>query len=486
MTDPIGPTTSPSGTTPPETTPPATGVVPALLWNIVAGTRLALMLPVRRNSFRTSIHQAVLVILAAILVQATVQYFEVPPRRQFSIFGLTREVAIYGVMLLAAYCAVGVQRATASLSAFLVLTVSTFPLVTLAWAIIRFAVPAELWYAGGTYELAMVVAILWPLAVAYRAVRLIHRAEPAKAMVVAGIYGALFIGPAFLVPQIPIWSSLGPPQTAEETETPTYQPVDVGGTYYRQARLLDEAYKSLRRHRPGIPDLYFVGFGGYARQDVFLREVRQVRALFDQRFDTTGRSAILVNNYATIEDTPLANGNNLQRLLGEVAARMDVEEDILFLFLTSHGSRDHRLSAQFWPLQHNDLGSEDLADYLDQSGIKWRVIVVSACYAGGFIDSLADENSLIITAARHDRRSFGCSHEAEWTYFGRAFFDEQLRAEYSFTEAFDAAVAVIAEREQAEELPPSEPQIHIGSAIGERLDALRSRIEADGEAAPTN
>ena len=37
--------------------------------------------------------------------------------------------------------------------------------------------------------------------------------------------------------------------------------------------------------------------------------------------------------------------------------------------------------------------------------------------------------TIVVAAAGPDKKSFGCSHEAEWTHFGKAFFDEALRAE---------------------------------------------------------
>jgi hypothetical protein len=96
-----------------------------------------------------------------------------------------------------------------------------------------------------------------------------------------------------------------------------------------------------------------------------------------------------------------------------------------------------------------------LRGMLDASGIKNRVIVVSACYAGGFIDKLKDDNTLIVAAAAPDRNSFGCSNENDWTYFGKAYFDEGLRQTTSFTRAFEIAKPLIEERERREKYDPS-------------------------------
>ncbi|MBI3343396.1 MAG: hypothetical protein HY028_00695 [Gammaproteobacteria bacterium] len=53
--------------------------------------------------------------------------------------------------------------------------------------------------------------------------------------------------------------------------------------------------------RPGISDLYFVGMGSYALQDVFMKEVRYIQRQFDERFDTRGRSVSLINNEKTAQ-----------------------------------------------------------------------------------------------------------------------------------------------------------------------------------------
>ena len=148
----------------------------------------------------------------------------------------------------------------------------------------------------------------------------------------------------------------------------------------------------------------------------------------------------------------------------------------MFVFLTSHGSRDHVLSTSFWSLDLNGLSAARLKEVLDLSEIKWRVLVVSACYSGGFIDVLKDENTLIMTAARADRNSFGCSNLNDFTYFGQAYFEERLRQDFSFVEAFHDARQAIAAREKQEGLTPSQPQIHIGSAIESKLAELEARL----------
>ncbi|MBP0661851.1 hypothetical protein J8J07_23315, partial [Mycobacterium tuberculosis] len=78
------------------------------------------------------------------------------------------------------------------------------------------------------------------------------------------------------------------------------------------------------------------------------------------------------------------------------------------------------------PLALDNVDAKWLRQSLDKSGIKWRVIVVSACYSGSFINGLKSPETLVITASAANKSSFGCSNEAEYTYFGQAFFAESL------------------------------------------------------------
>lgn len=242
--------------------------------------------------------------------------------------------------------------------------------------------------------------------------------------------------------------------------------------FYRQPQLLESALAALKPERPGHVDLYFIGAAGYASQGVFMREVNSVSGLFDERFDTAGRSIRFINNAATAAEVPIFSVTALERALTRIAGLMNRDEDMLFLFMTSHGSSEHRFSLDLGDMRFNEIAPAVLRKLLDDSGIKHRIIVVSACYSGGFVEALRDDNTLVITAAAADRNSFGCSNENDFTYFGKAYFDEALRKTWSFTEAFEMARPVIAARERAQEYTPSEPQIAVGKNIAPVLETF--------------
>jgi hypothetical protein len=249
-----------------------------------------------------------------------------------------------------------------------------------------------------------------------------------------------------------------------------------------QDGMLARQLRGLASSRPDVSDIYFLGVAGYGHQDVFMHEVRYAQRLFDERFDTAQRSLTLINNATTLREAPLASPANLRQALAGIAQHMDTERDLLFLFMTSHGN-PNAFSTFFGGIVEPTISPAELAAALDDAGIRWRVIVISACYSGSFVDALRDDRTLVITAARADRTSFGCSNTATFTYFGEAFLAEGLRERLSFVQAFDLARRRVTAREKAENLTPSEPQRAVGRKMAGKLREIETRLKAAQAAA---
>ena len=232
-------------------------------------------------------------------------------------------------------------------------------------------------------------------------------------------------------------------------KTPTLSEV----AFYRQPALLQEDLAHVAQGRLGVSEWYFMGVAGYAGQDVFASEIEQARQLFDLRFGTKGRSISLINNAHTWEQAPIASRTSIAATLKDIGSKMNGDEDVLFLTLSSHGVVDEdgtptgELVLDNEPLTLNDIDPQWLKESLDASGIRWRVIVVSACYSGAFIDALASPTTAIITASSATNPSFGCTHDADLTYFGHAFFVESLRKHTSFESVYQHTVRRVTERE---------------------------------------
>jgi hypothetical protein len=218
---------------------------------------------------------------------------------------------------------------------------------------------------------------------------------------------------------------------------------NVEAALYSQRALLSKELSELAPRDPNAINLYLLAVAGDGSQEVFRREVDFVRGQFDARFHTRGHSIELVNSRNTVEQLPMATVTSIRESLKAIAASMDREQDILFLFLTSHGSQDRELALDIEGMEFPALTAEQLGAVVRETGIRWKVVVVSACYGGGFIDALRDDSTLVIAAARRDRRSFGCADESDFTYFGRAFFKEALPESGSFQAAFARAAQLI-------------------------------------------
>lgn len=249
-------------------------------------------------------------------------------------------------------------------------------------------------------------------------------------------------------------------------------PDSLASGLLEQGRLLDAAIAKLPASTPAI-ELYVLTLAGDGKQSVFMREADYVGDLLQERFAAHGRIT-LVNHRDHLADRPLATSASLGHSIQALAERSG-KEDLIFIYLTSHGSAQHELNLDQPRLQLDDLPADELAALLAPLKDRHKVLVISACYSGGFIPKLKDEKTLVITAARADRVSFGCSEENDFTYFGRALFAEALQQTDDLQRAFDLAKASVAEREETDGFEPSEPQIWPAKAVLAQWRKLREQ-----------
>lgn len=239
----------------------------------------------------------------------------------------------------------------------------------------------------------------------------------------------------------------------------------------RQPVMIDAQVRAISEHAPPGPQAYFLGFAGVGEERVFAQEIELAAARLAGRFGLADRSLRLVNDQRDLEAYPLASVAALHYALKALGRIMD-DDDVLFLALSSHGWKDATLAISNPGMRPDALSAKDLARMLDEAGIRWRVIVISACYAGSFIKPLADEHTILITAAAKNRPSFGCGADSELTYFGEAFYRDALPAAPTLRAAFDSAKFEITMREKAERERPSNPQAYFGRLMEAKLEEL--------------
>ncbi|QXH61417.1 C13 family peptidase [Pseudomonas azerbaijanorientalis] len=239
-----------------------------------------------------------------------------------------------------------------------------------------------------------------------------------------------------------------------------------------QGRLLDAALANIPPSTPAV-ELYSLTLGGDGKQSVFLRESDYVANMLSTRFGAFGQIR-LVNHRDHLADRPMATRENLRRAALALAERSG-PEDLIFIYLTSHGTSEHELVLDQPRMELADLPADELAAVLAPLKNRDKIIVISSCYSGGFIPALKDERTLIITASRADRVSFGCSEEANFTYFGDALFVQALNQTDDLEQAFKRARATVAERELADGFEASEPQIWAPKTVLSHWQLLRKQ-----------
>lgn len=453
-----------------------------LLRNLCAGLGLALGFPMARQRFVYRLGQLLSLLVLLLLADGLGDYLITEPPRSFSPFGLNFLAGRYLLYIVVLWLVCWIAGAGLQgmgrvgirfFSGLLPISVCSYVLWLLDGS-------------GGAALEMLLLFMLWEGGVLMRALRLLPC--PWQQAVPLGLFGsALLLGSVWVLPYTPIWQS----KAAHSTDpiNPAYavlEKVHLEDVFYAQPALLQSRLNSVSPGQPGVVDLYFLGLAGSALEKVFWQEVRYVQQQFAQQYGTHKRAMVLVNNPQTLQSHPLANKHNLRDSLRGFSARMNVKEDVLFLFMTSHGTQDHRLSMELGPIPLDDLTPQDIRTALDDAGILWRVIVVSSCYSGGFVEPLANEHTLVISAAAADRTSFGCGVESDFTYFGNAYFKQGLTQDPRFIQAFKLAKEWVHQREVAEGLTASQPQLAVGEQIRAQLEAFYQQSTIRPLDRPTN
>ncbi|HTH35088.1 MAG TPA: C13 family peptidase [Xanthobacteraceae bacterium] len=136
--------------------------------------------------------------------------------------------------------------------------------------------------------------------------------------------------------------------------------------------------------------------------------------------------------------------------------------------MTSHGNQTG-FALQLPGNRTAELTPQQVAGALDAEGIKNRVVIVSACFSGIFVPPLANDDTIVMTAADAKSTSFGCAPERDWTFFGDALFKQSLQPGIDFQHAFTHARTLIQGWERMDRIAPSNPQGHFGPALTQKL-----------------
>ncbi|MFT6388875.1 MAG: hypothetical protein ACJAUP_002260, partial [Cellvibrionaceae bacterium] len=253
--------------------------------------------------------------------------------------------------------------------------------------------------------------------------------------------------------------------------------VIVEDVLYKQGLRLESALSAIEENDLEKIELYFVGIAGDGKQGVFRREVNFIRDQFDRAYGTKNKSLLLINSDVSYQAVPLATTTSIEVALQGVAKKMDVENDILFVYFSSHGSADFYFQLDQPGLELASLSADEMGRIMRSLPVQHKVAVISTCYSGGYVGPVKDDKTMVVVAASADRTSFGCSDNATMTYFGEAFFKDAFPQSASFVEAFDKARDIVKGREAKENFKHSKPLIFKPQSIRQQLVLWRKDLE---------
>ncbi len=248
----------------------------------------------------------------------------------------------------------------------------------------------------------------------------------------------------------------------------------------RQTRAMTSALGRLKPERKGVVDVYVVALG-LDSDGVFGRETAETARVLASRYDAEGRVIVMANGKgasgsATDPVVPDGSPDHLAQALGHVAEMMNRQEDVLALFITTHGHWNTGLNYRDGDRAGGNIAPTRLAALLNEAGIKNRLVILSACYSGIFVPALQNDSTIILTAASAQKPSFGCRAENDWTFFGDALVNQALRQPIPLPDAFAQARSLITKWEVASRLDPSNPQIDLGPQAIAWMDKIDAKV----------
>src|SRR5262244_2622310 len=139
------------------------------------------------------------------------------------------------------------------------------------------------------------------------------------------------------------------------------------------------------------------------------------------------------------------------------------DQDACLIHMTSHGSPQG-----FYLRNAPPITPQMLNRILDLAcSERPTVVLISACYSGVFLGpSMQKKNRIILTAARQDRTSFGCSAENQYTYWDACLIDSLPTTE-SWKSLYGIIQQCVQTKESQGHFKPSLPQAYFGEQVSD-------------------
>jgi len=245
---------------------------------------------------------------------------------------------------------------------------------------------------------------------------------------------------------------------------------------YNQQEILRQSLGNIIAQDPNSIDMYFLGVAGDGRQEIFRRDVELVQNLFDQQYDTEQRSLLLVNSRQMNAARPLATLASIEQSLQSLAEKMDPDQDVLFLFLSGSATRDSAFYLEQPGIELENISADKLGSLLASLAVKNKIVMVSSCFAGGFIKPLKDNGTMAIVASGKNKAIFTCGGIKASSEFTHTFFNDYFTQSADFYQAFEDTRDKLATLEQQLGYAPSAPLIFRPRAMISVMEAWRNQL----------
>jgi hypothetical protein len=173
-----------------------------------------------------------------------------------------------------------------------------------------------------------------------------------------------------------------------------------------------------------------------------------------------------------------------QSMLDALKASAEKAPAGCLIYYTSHGAPRQGVVMDVMGKAYMFSPSEMAALVEEACPARPTIVIISACYSGAFLPYLVGPQRMVMTAARPDRSSFGCSSEDKYPYFDACFL-ETVESVRNFPALGPAIQGCVSRREGRMNLsPPSEPQVSIDGTLRLRLGMMPFPAGAKGVQSP--
>ena len=237
----------------------------------------------------------------------------------------------------------------------------------------------------------------------------------------------------------------------------------------------NQLIKNLKNYYKGN-NVFFFGFALWGGESWSENDIVDLKSTFSNFYPNRKLYSFIFSNKETSVPGayPSIQDDLINRSLNFVKKRVSDRDIVIFSF-SSHG-RKNKIANKIGNTRASSINSKTIKGYLSKFSQYNKIIIISSCYSGSFINNIKDRRSVIFTAASKDNKSFGCGPTDTNTWFVTAFteaFDklkmDQPKSKLTLGTIFSKTKEIVSVYEISENKIPSNPQLFIGNKVDKSI-----------------